>query len=440
MTFSAILAVTLTATTFANPTASRVSRTFARMARSTAESPETVRVLFYGQSIVAQDWGRKYIVPEMKKRYPTVNFVVENRALGGYEAPVLIRTAEADLYPFYPDLIFFHVYGETDKYIEIVRRVRERLAADVILWTSHLNAKEGETKEKIEDLLARPDTRSMVIRGTAERYGCMFVDLRSKWCRMLLDAGQVSKEFLVDGIHMKGTTLPIYANMLTEELPFGCAAAANPSAGTVTEAPASLKFPFVGNRVVAVADGKSGAAYDVYLDGKPVKEHGEMWTFTRTTPGIKNTSWPMLSMVTRTVPSCEREKWTLELIEGFNESGTVLPFKLTGSVTGPDGVGCNTNRFVSTSGKVEILPAYWPGFTGRWGRWTYLKTKPEVGLKVEWENVPMFVSPYSPGSRLEETVLVQGCANGPHVLELKPRTAGPLGMAKFRVYAPASVL
>ncbi len=432
-----LVAVASAAAVAGNPTANRVSRTFARMARSTVENPETVRILFYGQSIVAQDWGRKFIIPELKKRYPTVNFVVENRALGGYEAPTLIKTAEADLYPFYPDLLFFHVYGDTDKYIEIVRRVRERTAADVILWTSHLNAREGETKEKIEDLIARPDTRSMVIRGAADRYGCMFVDLRTKWCRMLLDAGKISKDMLVDSVHMKAESLPIYANMLTEDLPFGCAETANEFAGTVQERPASLRLAFTGNRVVAVSDGRKGADYDVFLDGKPVEEHGEMWTFTRTTPGVRNTNWPMLSFVSRTKPSCAREKWTLELIEGFNAEGTVLPYKLTGSLTGPDGVGCNTNRFVSNSGKVEILPSAWPGFTGRWGRWNYLKTKPEVGLKVEWENVPMFVAPYRPGARHEETVLVQGCANGPHVLELKPRTPGPLGIMKFRTYAPA---
>ena len=423
-----------------NPTANRVSRTFARMARSTAERPETVRILFYGQSIVGQDWGMKFIVPELKRRYPTVRFVAENRALGGYEAPTLIKTAEADLYPFYPDLLFFHVYGETDKYIEIVRRVRERTAADVILWSSHLNAKEGESKEKIEDLLARPDSRSMVIRGTADRYGCMFVDLRSKWCRMLLDAGKVAQDMLRDGIHMKAESLPVYANMLTEDLPFGCAETANAQAGTVQEREASLRLAFTGNRVVAVADGQAGAEYDVILDGKPVEEYGEMWTFTRTTPGVRNTKWPMLKSVNRVTPSCRRETWTLTFLDGINEGGTVIPYRVDGSVTGADGIGCNTNDFVSASGRVAIPAKSWPGFKGKWGRWNYLKQKPYPGLKVEWENVPMFVAPYRPGARHEETVLVQGCANGPHVLELRPRTPGPLGILKFRTYAPEATM
>lgn len=75
------LAVSLAVTAFGgNPTAARVSRVFDRMGRSTAEHPETVRVLFYGQSIVGQDWGMKFIVPELKRRYPTVRSPSRNPA------------------------------------------------------------------------------------------------------------------------------------------------------------------------------------------------------------------------------------------------------------------------------------------------------------------------------------------------------------------------
>ena len=107
-----------------NPTWGRISRTMERLERSTEANPETVRVLFYGQSIVAQGWGNKYLIPALKKRYPTVKFVAECRAIGGYQSPTLIKTAEADLYPFYPDLLFFHDYGDTKLYTEIVRRAR----------------------------------------------------------------------------------------------------------------------------------------------------------------------------------------------------------------------------------------------------------------------------------------------------------------------------
>lgn len=434
------LAVSLAVTAFGgNPTAARVSRVFDRMGRSTAEHPETVRVLFYGQSIVGQDWGMKFIVPELKRRYPTVRFVAENRALGGHESPALIRTAEADLYPFYPDLLFFHVYGPVEKYTEIVRRVRARTTADIVLWTSQLNRKEGEDAEAIRKLLEHPDARSLAIRETADRYGCMFVDLRAKWCRMLLEKNIPSGEMLRDGIHLKQESLKPYADMLIEDLPFDGGLAANPAAGEVREVPASLKLEFDGNRVVAVSTGETGAEYDVLLDGKPVDDFGDMWTFTRVSPGVKNTVWPMLKLVNRVTPSCRREKWTLTFLEGISDDGAVIPYRVEGSVTGEDGVGCNTNDFVSTSGRVAIPARSWPGFKGKWGRWTYLKQKPYPGLKVEWENVPMFVNPFAPGEKDAETVLVQGCANGHHTLELKPRKSGPTGIARFRIHRPVSL-
>ena len=419
-----------------NPTADRVSRVFDRMRRSTAESPATVRILFYGQSITAQNWGMKYVVPELKRRYPTVRFVAENRAIGGYESPVLIRKAEADLYPFYPDLLFFHVYGPVEKYAEIVKRVRARTTADIVLWTSHLDKKEGRDAAAIRQLLKQPDARSLAIRKTADKYGCMFVDLRSKWCRMLLDRNICSGEMLVDSIHLKGTSLRPYADMIIEDLPFDGALVENRAAGEIREVAPSLKLSFDGNRVSAVSSGEVGAAYDVFLDGKPVESLGDMWTFTRTTPGVTNTVWPMLSMVCRSVPSCQREKWTLTFLDGFNSSGTVIPYRVVGSVTGPDGVGCNTNDFQSSSGKVVIPAASWPSFGGQWGRWNYLKQRPYAGLSVEWENVPMFESPYVPGEKGVETVLVQGCANGPHALELKPRKRGRLGISRFRICQP----
>ncbi len=41
-----------------NPTAIHIQRTMKALEESTAEKPATVRVLFYGQSIVAQGWTK----------------------------------------------------------------------------------------------------------------------------------------------------------------------------------------------------------------------------------------------------------------------------------------------------------------------------------------------------------------------------------------------
>lgn len=416
-----------------NPTWGRISRTMERLERSTEANPETVRVLFYGQSIVAQGWGRKHLIPELKKRYPTVNFVDECRAIGGYQSPTLIKTAEADLYPFYPDILFFHVYGPMDKYEEIIRRVRTRTTADIVLWTSHLNRNEGGSVKKIRELLEHPDERSLEIRRVADKYGCMFIDMRTKWCKMLLEKNILSGVLLADTVHMKKATLPTYAEMLWEDILAGGTPEANPAAGQVTTAPGALRLEFVGNRVTAVGDGQAGAVYDVFLDGRRTTEWAEMWTMTRASKAPGKNSWnPAINRIDLGPAAPCREDWTLTLLAGGKEDGTAVPFTLKGSKTGEDGTGWSTNRFVSTSGRVVIEPSYW--MSKFW--WGYRKVKPEAGFEIRWRCVPMVEETYAPGAKGTTAVLVQNCPNGKHVLELRPKKEGPLGIASFTVYAP----
>lgn len=128
---SVSMALALCVSAAENPSAAYIQRTMKALAESTAENPAHVRVLFYGQSITAQEWTQ-IVQKDLAARYPTVQFEFRNAAIGGYQSPMLIRTADHDLYPWYPDLLFFHVYGPTDKYEEIVRRVRERTSAGTL--------------------------------------------------------------------------------------------------------------------------------------------------------------------------------------------------------------------------------------------------------------------------------------------------------------------
>ena len=80
------------------------------LATSTPQKRNTVRVLFYGQSITEQRWWQA-VADDLRSRFPDANLVIENRALGGFASQMLVKTAETDLYPFYPDLLIFQVYG-----------------------------------------------------------------------------------------------------------------------------------------------------------------------------------------------------------------------------------------------------------------------------------------------------------------------------------------
>jgi len=85
------------------------------LANNTAQHRNHVRVVFYGQSITEQEWS-KQVADDLRRRFPHADLEIENRAIGGFASQMLIRPAEHDLYPFYPDLVIFHVFGANQQY------------------------------------------------------------------------------------------------------------------------------------------------------------------------------------------------------------------------------------------------------------------------------------------------------------------------------------
>lgn len=420
-----------------NPSAVQIQRTMKALEESTAENPAAVRVFFYGQSIVSQQWTgmvQKYL----QEKYPTVKFTFANRAIGGYTSPSLIRTAESDLYPWYPDLLFFHVYGPTDKYEEIIRRTRERTSAEIILWTSHLSANQ-DPKAMSENR----DDRSKEILAIAERQKCMVIDLNQKWCRLLLDNGWEAQKLLGDSVHLKPEGCRYYADFIIEELVRIPGSDGDPTAsGTIHAVPlddpavaknadGSLTLTFDGNRVVAVSDGSGDAQAEaeVLLDGEKMNGVDSLWATTRPSNGPM---WmPAINAIGHEKTQVE-EDWTLTALEGSAEDGSRINFNVEGSVTGPDGEGVTTERFVSNSGRVVIEPTDVPL---AW-QFSYKKKTLPPDFKVTWKNYPLFADPYRPAPAGTETVLVQNCGNGPHKLTIRPKN-GKVGIGKFIVNAPA---
>ena len=88
-----------------------------------------MRVLFYGQSITEQEWS-KQVTEDLRKRFPNADLEIENRAIGGFASQLLIRPAEHDVYPFYPDLVIFHVFGANQQYEQIIKSIRSRTTAE----------------------------------------------------------------------------------------------------------------------------------------------------------------------------------------------------------------------------------------------------------------------------------------------------------------------
>ncbi|MCR5359975.1 MAG: hypothetical protein K6E55_08850 [Thermoguttaceae bacterium] len=418
-----------------NPTAIHIQRTMKALEESTAENPAHLRVMFYGQSITAQRWTQE-VEQFFREKYPTVIFEFRNAAIGGFQSPSLSRTAECDLYPWYPDLLFFHVYGPMDKYEEIVKKTRAKTSAEIILWTSHLNGKENP-----KGMLLERDQRSKDILEIAERNACMVIDLNKKWCRMLIDHAWEPNRLLNDGIHLNDEGCHIYAGMIWEDI------ARIPDtdgeaeiSGTITEYVADapcvareengdLTFSFDGNRVTAVSDGTAEGEVSFLLDGEPMDGNIDLWTSTRPSTGP---CWmPAINYIGfEKVPVAE--DWTLTAVDGSKEDGSYIAYKVAGSVTGEDGRGNSEEMFVSNSGRAVIDP----DDIGALWQFPYFKQQLPKDFQVTWSTRPMFTDTYTPGEAGERTVIVQNCSNGPHKLTVRSKN-GKTGIGKWIVNMPA---
>lgn len=440
------------------PSLDFIQRTMKKIAESTAENPATVKVLFYGQSIVWQSWNR-LMMQDLKERYPTVNFVWRNRAIGGYGTDMLRDCWTWDVAPFYPDIVFFHDYGDMRQYAEMVRRTREETTAEIVLWTSHLRGN-GWGSDPVA-LTKTRDVRSRAIIDIAAKYHCHVIDLNRKWCRLFLENKWNSNKLLVDGIHLNAPGILQYRNFIEEDLIRIPGADGDEEAtgserffaladGKAkcfrTQKDGTLEFTFTGNRVTAVSDGTADPALkaEILLDGRPLASCPELWALTR--PSAMLAWFPGLHMVGfKSVPV--EEQWRLEILPprpgdptnrvlhamGLPErisSFRPVRFRVTGSVTGFDGEGISTNDFVSNSGRVAFPVRAWAD----WPQWD---RGDNVGRETRWRAFPLHTDVLTAKPAGEETLILQGCSNATHKLTIRLPKGAKSGLRGFRVWSPA---
>ena len=180
-------------------------RSLTLLSASTPADRKTVRVLFYGQSITQQGWWKE-VERYLRSTYSNANLIVENRAIGGHAAQLLVKTAEADLYPFQPDLLIFHVYGSHIEYENIIRRVRERTCADILLQTDHLTTDASLTEEtdpaKLTPKQWDPWMNHVFLPATAAKYGACRADIHELWKAYLATNHLKAADLLRDGVHL----------------------------------------------------------------------------------------------------------------------------------------------------------------------------------------------------------------------------------------------
>jgi hypothetical protein len=426
-----------------------VQRTMKLLATSTPQRRNTVRILFYGQSITNQNWT-KIVSEDLRKRFPHANLIIENRSIGGFSSQILWKTAEFDLYSFYPDLVIFHVYGSHSDYERIIRNIRTRTTAEVLMQTDHINTEKNVTEETDPAKLAPNNWEAwfnhVFLPETAKKYNVELLDQRAEWKRYLTTNNLKPSQLLSDGVHLNDWGNYAMAEFVKAHLRYDPKFSDAPHKDLVREykvgtdikwTNGKLTLPFEGNRVDVIASPTKNAVAEplrVLIDGKKPSQIPELYAFTRPS-GTPHIGWPGVIHLTSQAP-LQVEDWTARVYD-INEDATKFKFDITGSKTGADGSGTSDAKFVSKSGRIVIEPEDW------WLNSDYkLSKKPTPeGYEIKWRVVPQSVDEYTAPQVQDATIeysttLAQGLSNGKHTLELVGNGKNAPAISTIRVYTP----
>ena len=436
------------------PAWSGISRTMNLLKSSTAEKRNTVKILFYGQSITRQEWFIT-VTDDLKKLFPHADIQTWMLAAGGMGADRMRRASEHDVIPLYPDLIVYQNYGGYADVDGIVKDWRSRTSAEIIIQNWHLGSDAGNPAVDRMSYLFIPDV--------ARRLGAEFIDSRTAFKQYITAKNLPNEGLTKDGIHLnlEGEVLmaklhvDLFKNYPPNPVVDPLAMVNTYEVGKdVKWNGGTLAFDFEGNRVdLIVNDGTALAANasTVLVDGKKPSEYPGNYAFTRPNGDGKNINkpepgWPWTpgavmrvdSMATRVV-----EDWTLTVA---NRNGFNFSFTVQGSVTGPDGggmimgtdagTGSGTTSFVSNSKRVVLKPSDWH-FLGAKNEWNLADNK------IVWKSISLSTDVFPPkaittaDSKFQYAVtLFQGLPNGRHKVEIKTKDGQPLPLASVRTFRP----
>lgn len=407
------------------------------LSESTRTKSNTVRILFYGQSITRDRWT-KIVTNELERRFPKADIISKNLAIGGFPAQRLVLNTTKDILSFYPDLIIFHVYGSHHDYERILQKMRTLTTADIAIQTDHFAGGDSNWSKFMNEYF---------LPKMAAKYKCELIDIRSSWRQYLQQHNYQPSELLRDNIHLND-----HGNFLMAEL-VKSVLTVNPQAvdpwkyrlktyrinQDIEFKEGKLTLDFVGNRVDAIASLFGEAKAKILIDGLPPSAIPDLYIFSRANDGV-GVDWPWdvsaPFVISWQQPPVE-ENWQLKILEvessGKNPEFT---FELTGSQTGLDGIGKNTETFISNSGRVMILPEHW------WLQTAKNKPSPIqpgyiLNFRSQLLGTDIYEKPKFRGFHRESTVtLAQGLPNTKHTLTIIPLESGKVPIEAIRVYKP----
>jgi hypothetical protein len=418
-----------------------VQRTMRMLATSSPTRHNKVRILVYGQSISEQDWW-KSVADDLRGRFPNADIDMENRAIGGFASQWLIRSAEADLYPFYPDLTILHIYGDNHSYEAIVRKLRSITTSELLIQTDHIREWPNDhvSEAQSHSLWWDHMMNDIYLPKYARQYDCGLCDVRGEWLRYLKDNHLQPRQLTIDGTHLNAQGNYLMAAVITHHLVYRPEIEDLAAGHCVTDLEAArdmkwengrLEVPFVGNKIDALADsaGTPGIVR-VLIDGKKPSQFPECYYHARPEP--KPWSPLFIKRIDHRTPLI-LETWTYKVTSVSSDQKS-WRFQISGSVTGPDGSGSSTQMFTSDSGRVIIDPQdLFRGFD----------PPLPVGYECTWKVLPLFTDTYrclpcrDPAKQLW-TTLAQNLPikQSPYVLQLIAEDGQTPPIKALRIYNP----
>jgi hypothetical protein len=339
-----------------------IDRTLSLLSASTIDSPNDIEILFYGQSIIG---GMKtdILIDSLKNIYPSANITYKHKPIGGFTIPKLVKTVEHDVYHENPDLIVFHAYSgiKDGLYDLLIKNIRNRMASDILLLDHHYVWDKPDTR--LNSINKSHAFDSKEIEKIAQKYNCGFVNVRERWGDYLKEKGIAVNELMgntVDpNVHPndKGNTLlrSIVLSKLRDKPTFNYSIQVD-SLRVYHEFKnnKNLRASFTGNwfQLITERTTNKDAKIKVLIDEKPPSLYRSNYYISRPSKGFK--SWmPSILKVSLGKTFPQKENWTLEVYDVNRESNT-FKFRLTGDVTGIDGLGNSENDFTSNSGRIQI--------------------------------------------------------------------------------------
>ncbi|GGB37201.1 hypothetical protein GCM10011380_28270 [Sphingomonas metalli] len=434
---------------------SGLRRTLGILSGRDPAQPRVLRILFYGQSISTRAWT-DMAAAELQRRFPNTDLVVENRAIGGFAADLLERTVARDVTEFYPDLIVFHVYGNHRAYERIIRTMRARTAAEIVVQTDHVTTPVEPVCDEGLHLAWSPPPgchghvwfrqnvweqhmSSVVIPGYARRYGLALEDRRPIWNAYLRRHDLVPNDLLADGLHPNALGWRLMAKLWVTYMQRQVFAYRGERSTLVRSYRVGdadgRPLAIVGNRVELIADAPLDGGVQALVDGHSPTAANGCWQNSRTTsvPGVPE--WPMVKQVDTADGVHRADRWTAR-ITAIGPDGKTGTFALSSARGGPDGTGRLEQDFTSPSGAIRIAAKDWVIPMAYEAHGVALS----IGFQVQWER--RFVCRDQPvvdlqGRRIQTRhVVATGMTNGPHRIVLRLTPEARAHIREIRVYRP----